>query len=74
MFFQFFHTGIFSGKRIGAGKSCMLLALVLLFPLLPVLFYLLCVFLTLLTVIVIVTRSWFRIELQHKTEAAQLND
>ncbi len=39
------------------------LLLMLLFPVLPVIFYLLCVFISLLAVIIMITRIWFRLEL-----------
>jgi low temperature requirement protein LtrA len=40
------------------------LLLMFLFPILPIFFYLLCVFVSLLVVIIVMTRSWFRIELR----------
>jgi low temperature requirement protein LtrA len=46
------------------------LLLMFLFPVIPVLFYLLSVFASLLIVVVIMTQSWFRIELKKQTLVA----
>jgi low temperature requirement protein LtrA len=45
--------------------------LMFLIPVLPVLFYLLCVFTSLLIVIIIMTRSWFRIELKNLNQVTE---
>jgi len=50
--------------------ACNLL-LMFLFPVLPILFYLLCVFISLLIVIVLITNRWFRIELNRLSEVTE---
>jgi len=47
------------------------LLLMFLFPVLPILFYLLCVFISLMVVIVLITSNWFRIELNRLSEVTE---
>jgi len=47
------------------------LLLMFLFPVLPIFFYLLFVFISLMIVIVIITRNWFRIELNRSSQVTE---